>query len=438
MNELEIHKYKIKGKKFEHHLPESLVEDFKAEVKKAGKRWQFIGDYKISSDRHQESCDNSAIEVIEDKIFHPPDELLIETIQEINIQVCEVFQPNKDNSIFHCPLDDRIANLANHIKFNDAQSKEVERYPITIREYRDKCKNRQANENFIDIDDNLEINDPLASEFAQINKEDIKTIEDITMTTATETKVQDKTSASKSSLPELANAEKENLMEYLGSCTRAFLDELILTFNDEEALKLYQYAHSTKKKQNVMYQIVTKDLEKSSSQFEAIKEFHDYVQGSAESVNEAKETMKSYRAGLQGKVNDIGTKFVIKEQTKERQKEILGQVKCNKDIEEGLKGIGKAIVAGHIIGKKDQVVAAANHISEEVSSKIIKYQDLSDKSLEGVKKVTRNTNKSINKLVQTLLDKEGNLNAKANGLVVEQPNPATNNVNEPVPQPTNS
>lgn len=408
---------------FEHHVPESIDKAFKDEVKKAGKSPQPIGDpYSVSSDRHQEACDNP---IEANRIFHPPNEVWTEAIKEVLVQVYEVSQSEGDNFIVHCPLD-LIDALANEVKFNEAQSSEIDDYFLTIREYRDNCKNPPDNKHFIEIDADFKNYDPLASLFSkELNKRNIKTVKDTTMTTQTQTKPQDKTSV---------NAEEENLMKYLGSCTRAFLDELILTFNDEEALKLYQYAHSTKKKQNVMYQIVTKDLEKGSEQLTAIKDFHDYVQGSAKDVEEAQDTMKSYRAGLQGKVNDIGTKFVINEQTKDCQKEILGQMKCNKDIEEGLKGYGKAVVAGHIIGKEKQVVAAADHIAVEVSSKVIKYQDLSDKSLEGVKKVTRNTNKGINKIVQTLLDKEGNLNAKADSLLAPQPD----NVQESVTQPVNN
>lgn len=230
---------------------------------------------------------------------------------------------------------------------------------------------------------------------------------------------------------------EENLMKYLGSCTRSFLDELILTFNDEEALKLYQYAHSIKKKQDVMYQTITKDLEKGLDQFNAIKEFHEYVEGSAESVKEAQETMKSYRAGLQGKVNDISNNFEINEETRDYQKEILGKLKCTKLIENGLKGYGKAVVAGHVIGKQDQVVTAANYIAVE-ASQIVKHQDLSDKSLEGVKKVIKNVNTGINKLVATLHDEEGNLNAKVNSLVaetVEQRKHMEDKINAFVPQP---
>ncbi len=46
---------------------------------------------------------------------------------------------------------------------------------------------------------------------------------------------------------------EKDLMKYLGSCTREFLDELALTFNDVDALQKYQYAHSTKKKREEIY-----------------------------------------------------------------------------------------------------------------------------------------------------------------------------------------
>lgn len=51
----------------------------------------------------------------------------------------------------------------------------------------------------------------------------------------------------------------DKLMLYINSCTRDFLDELVLTFNDKEVLENYQYAHSTKVKQNTIYKALMKN-----------------------------------------------------------------------------------------------------------------------------------------------------------------------------------
>ena len=83
----------------------------------------------------------------------------------------------------------------------------------------------------------------------------------------------------------------------------------------------------------------------------------------------------------------------------------------------GLKGYGKAIVAGHIIGKQEQVIAAGNYIAVE-SSKIANEQNLEDKSLKGVKTVMKNVNSGIDNLVASLHTERGELNAKADSLVV--------------------
>ena len=170
---------------------------------------------------------------------------------------------------------------------------------------------------------------------------------------------------------------EKDLMKYLGRCSREFLDELVLTFNDMEGLEKYQYAHSTKKKREEIYRLILQN--KDFGKFETVKDFHDYVSGSAEDIAEAKrlykETMDSYKAGLESKVAKLSLDFEIQDETRELQQEIKGQQKCCKLIENGLKGYGKAIVAGHIIGKQEQVIAAGKYVAVE-ASRIAREQNL--------------------------------------------------------------
>ena len=231
--------------------------------------------------------------------------------------------------------------------------------------------------------------------------------------------------ANKEALGGLKNLSNEQILAHMGdlmtplaSCSRTFLDQLILTFNDEEAINLYQYCHSTKAKQDAMYKIIVKNPQRAWEQHKAIQDYHSYVVNSASSVKEAKDTLQSYRNGLRKQVNDIDTKFEITKETKDYQKEILGQMKCSKVIEDGLKGYGKAVVAGTVIGKQDQVISSANYIAVEVS-KQANNQNTDDKSIDGVKTVMRNVNASINNLVASLHTEDGELNAKANSLVAE-------------------
>ena len=211
---------------------------------------------------------------------------------------------------------------------------------------------------------------------------------------------------------------EKDLMKYLGSCTREFLDELALTFNDLDALEKYQYAHSTKKKREEIYRLILQSVD--FDRFHVVRDFHNYVSGSAEDVAEAKrqykETMDSYKSGLNSRVAGLRLEFEIKDDTRALQQEMQGQQQCCKLIENGLKGFGKAVVAGHIIGKQNQVVASANYVAVE-ASKIATSQNLEDKSLEGVKTVMKNVNPGINNLVASLHTVEGELNAKADSLL---------------------
>lgn len=212
---------------------------------------------------------------------------------------------------------------------------------------------------------------------------------------------------------------EKDLMRYLGSCTREFLDELVLTFNDVDGLEKYQYAHSTKKKREEIYRLILQN--EDFDKFNAVKDFHNYVSGSADDIAEAKrqykETMDSYKAGLDSRVAKLSLEFEIQNETRELQQEITGQQKCYKLIENGLKGYGKAVVAGHIIGKEKQVIAAGNYVAVE-ASKIANHQNLEDKSFDGVKTVMKNVNPGIDNLVASLHSEKGELNAKADRLVV--------------------
>lgn len=400
MNELEIQIYKVDN--FKHHIPKSIDEAFKAEVKKAGKRYQSIDDpYQTSSDRHEEACNNS---VIDNKIFHPQDEVWLDAIQNVDVCKYKVSLPDEKPKLVNCSLD--FTSLIEHeLKQANNKFELIDNFPITIREYRDRIQSSR-DEIYVPLEE------PSAKEFVQeLTKRNIKIIEDIKMNNATDTKTPDQQDTKV-----VFNAG--DLMACLSSCDRTFLDQLILTFNDEEALNQYQYCHSTKKKQDAMYKIITKNPQRALEQIKTIQDYHHYVVNSASSVQEAKDTLKSYRDGLRAKVNDIDTNFEIKKETKDYQKEILGQMKCSKMIEEGLKGYGKAVVAGTIIGKQDQVIASANYVAVEVS-KQADNQNTDDKSIDGVKTVMRNVNASINNVVASLHNEDGELNAKADSLVVE-------------------
>ena len=200
MNELIIQIYKVD--EFEHHVPKSIEEDFVAEVKKAKKHSQPIDDpYQTSSEEHQEACDSP---VIDNKIFHFPDKVWSEAIEDVDVLIYELPQAERDDFIFYCPLDLGDA-LEHQIAFHNQQSKEGEGYSTTIREYQERSKNPQANECFISIDANFQNYDPLASLFSkELTKRNIKKIEDIDMTTDTAT---NPAKTIENSLPESLNIE---------------------------------------------------------------------------------------------------------------------------------------------------------------------------------------------------------------------------------------
>lgn len=126
-NELKIQIYKVDD--FEHHVPESIDEAFKAEVKQARKQYQSINDYETLSDSHEES---SRKPVVDNKIFHSTDGVLIEAIQDINVQIYESYsldggRSEGDNFIIHCPLEQTDV-LERQITFKNQQSKEIKEY----------------------------------------------------------------------------------------------------------------------------------------------------------------------------------------------------------------------------------------------------------------------------------------------------------------------
>ena len=433
MGEININKYKVDD--FEHHVPESIDQAFKDVVKNAGKSSTHIDHYLVLSEEHEENCRKP---VIDNKIFHLSTEVLNEAIEEVDIQVYKVNRTEKTSSeysseqefIVHCPLD-WMDNLTRQLEELNFEVKEIKEYSLIIQEYKEQCNNPSNGDSYVPIDANFD-EDDLSFLFSKevIKRKNNK--EELTMTTATATATNFTQDQQHSSVKN----EQPNLMAYVSSCTRAFLDELILTFNDEEVLKSYQYAHSTKKKQDAMYKAINKNPANSMEQYNAVKDFHDYVQLSAESVKEAQDTMNSYKTGLRSRVNNIEKNFKIKPETRKVQQEILGQQKCTKLIENGLKGYGKAVVAGTVIGKQDEVVAAANYIAVEVS-KIANAQNVDDKTLKGVETVIKNVNSGINNLVASLHTEEGELNALASKLAVEtkqQRDNVTNKVNEVVKQ----
>lgn len=409
LRNIKIDKYKIEGDDNRYHnVPEHLASEFQEAVHELGRKYKLHMNmnYSTNEEEYETTPDD------QENIHHPlsgiKKDQLGDILDPIEIYYFKVINHQAEVDLrFYVPSDG-VKSFKHYLKSKGYKFvAEFGTKSFSTARYQELCKDLPTDIIPIRIgvyEDNLahEFEEELAKR--NINKEDL------IMTTATQEQNSTSTSTADKAMQE------ENLMKYIGSCTRAFLDELILTFNDEDALKLYQYAHSTKKKQDVMYKTITKDLEKGSDQLNAVKEFHNYVECSAESVKEAQATMKSYKGGLRKRVNDIDNQFKIEPETRKAQQDILGQQKCCKLIENGLKGYGKAVVAGHVIGKQDQVVAAANFISVEVSQ-IVKHQDLSNKSLEGVKKVYKGVNKPISSLVKRLQDDKGDLNAKADSLV---------------------
>lgn len=435
----QIDRYKIKGHDGEylddryHHVPKHLTSEFQEKVFELGKQWELKPSlsYKIDEEEYETNPDNAS------NVHHPLDKINHQELGDIldpieiyffgvkNSQTQEKLRfyvpsnsvdsftryKEKEGYTFDAKLGARNFSTARYQKLCEAPPPDI--IPIRI----------GADE------------DDLAREFEEeLTKRNINK-EDLIMTTS----IQEQNKSLNLS-NEKAMMEKD-LMKYLGSCTREFLDELVLTFNDEEALQSYQYAHSTKKKRGEIYRLIVQNVD--VDKFHIVKDFYNYVSGSAEDIAKAKkeyqETMTSYKSGLQSRVEGIRLQFEIKPETRDYQKQILGQMECCKLIENGLKGYGKAVVAGHVIGKEDQVVAAANYIAVE-ASQIVKHQDLSDKSLEGVKKLVKNVNSGINNLVATLHDENGELNAKANSLVaetVEQRKQMTDKINQFVSQPVN-
>ena len=157
-NQLSISKYKVD--KFEHHVPQSLEQLFKDEVKNAGKRWESMDTYLTSPDDHDDACRKP---VVDNKIFHPTNEIEKETIQDVNVQKYEVSRSG-DKWIIHCHLD-AIDQIINQLKFNDCQYMELDEYTITIQEYQDCYRNPPNNEIFIPIDNTAP--DILAHQFAE-------------------------------------------------------------------------------------------------------------------------------------------------------------------------------------------------------------------------------------------------------------------------------
>lgn len=426
-SELEIQIYKVDD--FEHHVPKSIDEAFKAEIKKAGKQYRSGDVYPGSFEEHEAS---SRKPVVENKIFHPHDEVMAEAIQDVNVQVYKVPQPaspdggrsGKDDFIIHCPLE-QIDALSNQIAFHNQQSEEVEEYSITIREYRDKCKHPQANECFIDIDaDFKNPEDPsllrLAQELQQeINKRHIKLTEDLTMTTATKTKPQDQQETQ-------VVFDEDNLSVYLKKCSREFLDELILTFG-EDGVKALDFAHTTKAKRATAYDLMIE--EQNEEKYQAVEEFYNLVVGNASQMKEAltkfqkakeeyQEAKDSYQSVLDARVKRLGQKFDIKKEHRKQYNEILGKLKRAKTIKKGLKGYGTAVALAHVDGIQDQVIASASYIAAK-TSELAKQEKLDDKTLEGTERLVDKLSDKIDNIIANVQNDDGQPNGLANRLVTE-------------------
>ncbi|MGB5635377.1 MAG: hypothetical protein WBM86_21700 [Waterburya sp.] len=413
MNEIKIQIYKVDD--FDHHVPESIDESFKAEVKNAGKQYQSIRDYLVSSEEHEVSCDEP---VIENEIFHSINGVNAEAIQDVDVLIYEV----GDNFMIHCPLEQMDA-LANQIAFHNQQSKEGDEYSITIREYKANCKNPSSNECFISIDADFKNHDPLASLFSkELNKRNIKKIEDITMTTSTKNKPQDNQAQDKVQVV----FDGANLSLYLKKCSREFLDELILTFGDD-GVKALDYSHTTKAKRASAYDLMI--VEENEEKFLIVKEFYDLVVGNASQMKEAladfqkareeyQEVKDSYQSKLDARVNKLGSQFEIKKEHRKQHNEILGKLQRAKQIKKGLKGYGTAVALAHVDGIQDQVIASASYIAAK-TSELAKREKLDDKTLEGTERLVDKLSGKIDNLIANVQREDGQPNALANRLVSE-------------------
>lgn len=419
-SELEIQIYRVDD--FEHHVPESIVKAFKDVVKQAGKQYRSGDVYHGSFEEHEAS---SRKPVVENKIFHPHNEIMAEAIQDVNVQVYKVPQPatpegvrsEGDDFIIHCPLDLMDA-LSNQIAFHNQQSEEVKEYSITIREYKDKYKHPQANECFIDIDADFKNHDPLASLFAkELTKRNIKTIVDINMATTTATREQQETQVV---------FDGANLSLYLKKCSREFLDELILTFG-EEGVKALDFAHTTKAKRASAYDLMI--AEENEEKFLIVKEFYDLVVGNASQMKEAlkefqdardeyQKVKDSYQSKLDARVKKLGTQFKIKKEHRKQHNEILGKLQRAKAIKKGLKGYGTAVALAHVDGIQDQVIASASYIAAK-TSELAKQEKLDDKTLDGTERLVDKLSGKIDNLIANVQHDDGQPNGLANRLVVE-------------------
>lgn len=282
MSELEIQIYKVDD--FDHHVPESIDKAFKDVIKQAGKQYQCDDSYPNSLDRHQENCDNS---VEANKIFHPQDGVLTETIQDVNVQIYEVNNEG-ENFIIHCPLE-LIDALEGQISFNKQQSSEGDEYSITIREYRDKCKYPSSNECFISIDTNFKNYDPLASLFAkELTKRNINK-EDSTMTTKTKA---DQTETIEKSLSELSKIEAR-IDQAIDEINNQFK-----TLVEQELRKVSEEATSLKDLGNDLKEADLDTILVVNAQWTSNMTFEDKQKGVVEIIKQLGENSLEYKMAV--------------------------------------------------------------------------------------------------------------------------------------------
>ena len=279
--QIEIHKYKIKGNNGEdldhryHHVPASLESSFRKELHILGKQWEFSPSepYFFDEEEYETTPDDDK------NVHHPLNGInrkeLGDILNPIEIYGYTVKKDSvKDRWQFYVPSDGHKA----FEKYLERQgytriAKLGSRSYSSIR-YQKLCRCPTTRKRFIPVGEY----DNLSHEFEEeLTKRNINK-EDLIMTTATLTKPN-------TEAPEMA-FDQERLMEYLMNCSREFLDELILTF-DKEALETYQYALTTKRKRDEMYKLMCK--EQDMTKYTLIQNYSNHVTKSAESIKEAKQ-----------------------------------------------------------------------------------------------------------------------------------------------------
>ena len=394
-SEIKINKYKVDD--FEHHVPESIYKEFENKVRKESKKYDQLGDYKVSSEEHEESCNKP---VVDNKIFHSSSGVNVEAIEEVNIQKYEISQSEGDNFIVHCPLD-LMEQLANQVKCNEAQSNELDEYSLTIREYRDKCKNSFNNECFIDIDANFQEHDPLASLFAEELKRRNMKQEDLIMNNATSEKQTDKLEFTlEQQLKALNDEQYLTLFSLYGKEGIKEYNELIEDCKnlDEAKLDIVEALAGRIKNDNAEHQ---------PELLELIAKYHfDYLGKDATldrlktEIKETRKDLKDIVNGFNKKLNKLvpEDKLLLLKQEKEERKLNKAKLRRQKRIERGLDAHLMAVACAVIEDGQEggeQYIEKATQQARKVlnkTTKVVEEMDNNDqlpdpKSEKGMKKV---------------------------------------------------